>query len=146
MSPTQLLLEVITQEKMLLQIKAEQVTVMTSSGELTILPGHVSLFTRLSPGVLRYKADGKEAYMAVFGGFMDVSASDRVSILADAADRAEDIDIASVEAAKSQAEKTLEGQFDAPADFALAETALRLIHLRLKVAHLSKGRGNQRHA
>ncbi len=138
MAAKTLTLEVITQERRILEVPADQVTVMTSTGELTILPGHISLFSRLSPGILRYTHDKKENFLAVFGGFMDVSVADRVTILADAADRAEDLDIASVEAAKAKAEKTLEGQFEAPEDFVRAETALRLTNLRLKAARLNR--------
>ncbi len=138
MSQTKLRLEVITQERKLLEVEVEQITLMTSTGEVTILPGHMNLFSRLAPGVLQYKEKGVTHYLAVYGGFMDISASDRVSILADAAERAEDIDLERVEAAKAKAEKTLEGQFETPQDFTMAETALRQIYLRQKVARLHR--------
>jgi len=143
MANTKLKLDIITQEKELLSTEIDQVTVNTEAGEVTILPGHIGLFAKLKEGLLTYSLAGKTAVVAVFGGFMDVSPDGVVTILADAADRAEDLDIAKIEAARAKAESVLKGKNPAPQDFAMAETALRKTYLQLKAA---RSRSAKRHS
>lgn len=138
MTHTDLQLEIVTQESKLLDEKIQQITITTESGEVTILPGHIGLFTRLKEGVMRYMQDGKQHVVAILGGFMDVSPSGTVTILADAADRAENLDIVAIEAAKAKAEKVLAEKADSPADYAMAETALRKMYLQLKAARIHR--------
>lgn len=131
-------LAIVTQERQLLSADITQVTVMTAEGEVTILPGHIGLFTRLKEGMLTYKSSGEEASVAIFGGFMDVSPSGDVTILADAADRAEDLDEQEIEQARVKAEAVLKDEKLSQSDFALAELTLSRAYLKLKVAR--KGR------
>jgi F-type H+-transporting ATPase subunit epsilon len=100
---------------------------------LGILPNHAPLMTALVPGELIIRKEGEEdVYMAVSGGFMEVR-PDRVTILADAAERAEEIDIERAEAARRRAEQLLKEK-PPGVDLVRAETALRRSRVRLKVA------------
>lgn len=98
--------EIVTPERVLTKEKILQVTVPTIQGEITILPGHISLVSVLASGVLELaKPDKSRMVISVSGGFVKVS-GDQVVILADTAEKAEEIDLARVEEAKKRAEKT----------------------------------------
>jgi F-type H+-transporting ATPase subunit epsilon len=102
-------------------------------GQLGILPHHSPLMTMLAPGELMVKQDGAEINLAVSGGFMEVR-PDRVIILADTAERAEEIDLARAEEARKRAEAAMaEAPVGAEASLA-AEAALKRALMRLKVA------------
>ncbi len=124
-------LEVVTQEKLLLQAEVTSLTVETVLGEITILPEHQPLVSRLKEGVLKYIEGGKDEYVAIFGGFIEVSDHGSVSVLADAATRADAIDIAKVQAAKQEAEKAMEDR-SSEQEFILAEAALRKAMLEIR--------------
>lgn len=132
--PHTLTLDVVTQETRLLTIETKQITATTSAGEITILPGHIPLVTRLTEGLLRYLNDkGQEEVIAIFGGFLELDGHGICSILADSAVRAEDIDIAKVKKAEQEAEETLKDK-GREREFALAEASLRQAALELKAA------------
>ncbi len=124
-------LDIVTAEQ---QVYSDEVDVIVApgiEGELAILPHHAPLMTTLQPGELRVKQGGQEFSLAISGGFLEVR-PDRVTILADAAERAEEIDIARAEEAKRRAEE----QLDRPAtevDSIRAEAALRRSLVRIKV-------------
>ncbi|MFA6171533.1 MAG: ATP synthase F1 subunit epsilon [Patescibacteria group bacterium] len=100
--------EIVTPERELLKEQVIQVTVPTKSGEITVLPNHIPLVSVLVPGVIEVKlANGNYEVMSVSGGFIEVL-KDKVVILADTAERAEEIDISRAEEAKQRAEKTRE--------------------------------------
>ncbi len=125
-------LEIITAER---QVFADDVNVVVApgiEGELGILPHHAPLITMLKPGELLIRKDGEETYMSVSGGFLEVR-PDKVIILADACERAEEIDIDRAEEAKHQAEEGLKTHLPG-LDMARAEAALRRSLIRLKVA------------
>lgn len=103
-----------------------------TEGQMGILPHHVPLMTILRPGDLLIKKGEEEQYMAISGGFLEVGL-DKVVILADACERAGEIDIERAEAARRQAEKTLKSSPSKTAT-AAAEIALRRSLVRLKVA------------
>lgn len=131
---SQLTLDIVTQEKRLLKEPVRQLTVETTSGEITILPGHVPLLTTLPEGLLRYtNQNGQEEVIAVFGGFLELDNQGLCSILADSAIRADDIDTAKVQAAKAAAEQVLENK-EKEQEYALAEAALRRAAIELKAA------------
>ena len=136
-------LDIVTQEKRLLTVEVKQITVETITGEITVLPNHIPLLTRLSEGLLHFvDKDGKSEVIAIFGGFLEVDAEGGVSVLADAATRAADIDLAKVERAKKEAEETLKDK-KRETEFALAEASLRRAYLEIKAAQ----KGNKpRHA
>ncbi|MDD5191185.1 MAG: ATP synthase F1 subunit epsilon, partial [Dehalococcoidales bacterium] len=97
-----------------------------------ILPRHTQLMTALQPGEIRIRKGAQEFSLVVTGGFLEVK-PDRITILADAAERAEEIDIARAEAARKRAEERLSKR-TADMDVARAEAALRRSLTRLKIA------------
>ena len=102
MAPMQL--EIITAERILFDGEVDAVVAPGSEGELGILPHHAPLMTMLQAGELRYRIGDEETYFALSGGFMEVT-SDRVTVLADAAERADEIDEARAQEAMSQAQE-----------------------------------------
>jgi len=125
-------LEIVTAERM---VFSEDVTALIAwgvQGQLGILPHHAPLMTMLQPGDLLIRKDREEEYLAVTGGFLEVR-PDKVIILADACERADEIDVARAEEAKKRAQETMKA---APltVDAASAEAALRRSLARLKVA------------
>jgi F-type H+-transporting ATPase subunit epsilon len=124
-------LEIVTAEKMVFADDVNEVVAWGMEGQLGILPHHAPLMTMLQPGDLLIKKDNEEEYLAISGGFLEVR-PDKVIILADACERAEEIDIARAEAAKRRAEETLKER--PPGVDAVAEAALRRSLARLKVA------------
>jgi F-type H+-transporting ATPase subunit epsilon len=107
-------------------------------GQLGILPHHAPLMTMLQPGDLLIRKDKEEEFFALSGGFLEVR-PDKVIILADACERADEIDLARAEEAKKRAQETMKA---APlsADAAVAEAALRRSIARLKAAERRKRR------
>jgi len=112
------------------------------AGELAVLPRHAPLLTMIKPGVMRILKGGEEIEMAITGGFLEVR-QDRVTILADAAERAEEIDVVRAEEARRRAERILEERV-AEEDLARAAAALQRALLRLKVAERRRRRGGVR--
>jgi F-type H+-transporting ATPase subunit epsilon len=101
-------LKIVTPERIVFEAEVDQITAMTQMGEVTILPGHIPLVAMLKAGELRTKTGGKEELMVASTGFIEVRAGNEVVILADTADRAEELDIKSIEEAKERAVKALE--------------------------------------
>src|SRR5579859_4952677 len=99
----QLQLTIVTQEQEVLSLPVDSITAMTSSGEVTILPNHVPLMTKLMDTEFIYRAGGKTYALAVSGGFMNVEPGNKVTVLTDSAVRSEDINESKVEAARKRA-------------------------------------------
>ena len=134
--------EVVTAERRVLaEDEVDMVVAPAALGEVGILPRHAPLLTTLQPGELRIKKDGIETDYAVTGGFLQVN-QDRVLILADAAERAEEIDEERAEAARRRAEQALtEAQRSgAPTQVVAARTALRRSMVRLEVSRRRRRR------
>ena len=125
-------LEVVTAERMVFADDVNEVVAWGMEGQLGILPHHAPLMTMLQPGDLLIKKDNRDEYLAISGGFLEVR-PDKVIILADACERAEEIDIGRAEAAKRRAEATLKER-PPEVDTTTAEAALRRSLARLKVA------------
>ena len=125
-------LEIVTAERMVFADEVNEVVAWGVQGQLGILPHHAPLMTMLQPGDLLIKKDNEEEYLAISGGFLEVR-PDKVIILADACERAEEIDVARAEAAKRRAEETLKER-PPEVDAAAAEAVLRRSLARLKVA------------
>ena len=125
-------LEIVTAERMIFSDDVSAVIAWGVEGQLGILPHHAPLMTMLQPGDLMIRKDKEEEYLVISGGFLEVR-PDKVIILADACERADEIDTARAEAAKRRAQETLKA---APltVDAAAAEAALRRSLARLKVA------------
>ncbi|MBW1902598.1 MAG: F0F1 ATP synthase subunit epsilon [Deltaproteobacteria bacterium] len=130
-------LEVVTPAKITVSQDVDMVVAPGTLGEFGILEGHVSFLSGIVPGELRYTVDDKTEYLAVTSGFAEVS-DDNVSILVDAAETAQDIDIERVKQALERANKRLEKARSAEdIDFIRAEAALKRAVMRLKVAQKS---------
>jgi F-type H+-transporting ATPase subunit epsilon len=117
---------------MLEESDVDMVIAPASEGEVGILPRHAALLATLSPGELRIKRGGEETHMAVSGGFLQV-ANDRVLVLADSAERAEEIDEARAEQARQRALSLLQTATVTPAQVTAARMALRRSLARLDV-------------
>lgn len=130
-------LEIITPVKSVYKDEVDEVVAPTSTGEITILPNHVGLFTKITPGELVIKKNNSIQSIAITGGFLEIG-KNKITILADHAIRAEDIEIAKVEEAKKRAEKLLEEK-TAEEDFAKLEGDLRKAIIELKVARKRRG-------
>lgn len=136
--------EVVSAERVVFTGEADMVVAPGSAGVLGILPRHAALLTTLNPGVLRVKDAGNEVAMAVSGGFLEVN-NNRVQVLTDAAERAEEIDEARAEEARERAQRALESlDRGRAAEAAVAEAALRRSLARLKVADMRRRRGQRR--
>lgn len=131
-------LDIVTAEQLVFSDDVDIVVAPGIDGELAILPHHAPLMTMLQPGELRVRKGGEETFMAITGGFLEVR-PDRVTILADAAERAEDIDAHRAEDAKQRAEARLSGKLT-ETDMARAEAALRRSLIRLRVAEKRRRR------
>ncbi|MCK6625621.1 MAG: F0F1 ATP synthase subunit epsilon [Anaerolineae bacterium] len=131
-------LEIVTVERRVYDDEVNMVVAPGSEGMLGILPRHTPLLTALTYGELQIKKDGQEdQFFAIGGGFMEVQPN-RVVVLADSAERAEEIDVERAEAARRRAEESIA---HAPEELELerAEAALRRNVTRLKVAERRRG-------
>lgn len=139
MLPEALELVVVTPEKQLLRAKAVEVQLPGADGYLGILPGHAPLITELGIGELSYHdSSGKEsAHIAIIRGFAEVL-PDRVTVLAETAEFAEEIDVARAEAAKARAEQRL-ASGDSNIDWDRAMVALQRALIRIQVARKYRG-------
>ena len=128
-------LEIVTQERRVYSAEdVEMVIAPGSEGEMGILPRHAPLITSLEEGVMRVKrAGGGEEVLAIHGGFMEVL-PDHVTVLADAAERADEIDLARAEEARQRAEELMKQRREDKVDYVHAEVMLRRSLVRLKAA------------
>jgi F-type H+-transporting ATPase subunit epsilon len=129
----QLQLEVVTPERRLLSEQVNSVNVPGRGGELGILPGHAALISELQTGVLSYDEDGTTFQLHVSGGFVEVS-GDRVSVLAEIAERPEEIDASRARLAHEQSEKQLSSLSGSEADFEEARSRNERSTVRLQLA------------
>lgn len=131
-------LDIVTAEREVFSDDVDEVIAPGVEGQLGILPHHSPLMTTLLPGELRVKKGGEEFYLAISGGFIEVR-PDRVIILADAAERVEEIDVARAEEAKRRAEERLAEHVEGM-DLARAEAALHRSLARITVAERRRRR------
>jgi F-type H+-transporting ATPase subunit epsilon len=111
----------------------EMVSTKALTGELGILPGHIPMVAPLEIGAVRLKKEGKTDFIAVSGGFLEVR-PDQVTVLAQAAEKASDIDVERAQKAKERAEQRMKDAKLEHIDFKRAELALRRAINRLTVA------------
>lgn len=127
-------LEVITPERKVYEDDVDMVIAPGSEGYLGILPRHAPLLTALGPGEFRVKKGGVEEVLAVFGGFMDVR-PDRVIVLTDAAEPAEEIDAQRAQQARDRAQEQLaQAATMSAADEARARASLQRALVRIRVS------------
>lgn len=124
-------LEIVTPDKLVVKDVAEEVQIPGKNGYLGVLPGHAPLITELSVGEISYKTAGATFSLAVAWGFAEVLPN-KVTILAESAERPEEIDVPRAEAAKARAEEWLKKP---EGDVNRAMNALKRAEVRLEVAH-----------
>jgi F-type H+-transporting ATPase subunit epsilon len=135
--------EVVTAERRVFEDAVSMVVAPGIEGQLGILPHHAPLMTTLTYGELIIHREGQEdEYIAIGGGFLEVG-PDHVTILADSAERAEEIDEQRAEAARHRAEELMEQKQREDIEFIRAEAALRRSVLRLKVARRKRRAGGR---
>ena len=125
-------LEIVTPVKLMVKDTAEEAQIPGLDGYLGILPGHAPLITELAVGVITYKASGTTHTLSVAWGFAEVL-QDKVTILAETAERPQEIDVERAQKAKDRAEQRLKSN-DLKVDYTRAEDALQRAETRLSVA------------
>jgi len=100
-------LEVATPERLIVEERVTEAQIPARNGYIGVLAGHAPLVAELQPGVLSYVSDGRKRFLAVHWGFVEVL-PDRVRVLADLGERAEEIDVPRAQAALERAQKLLE--------------------------------------
>src|SRR5437762_9207973 len=130
---SQLQLEVVTPERRVLSESVNSVTVPGRNGEMQVLTGHAALISEMQTGVLTYNQDGTNFQLHVSGGFVEVS-DDHVSVLAEVAERAEEIDAARARLSREHTEKQLNAWSGTEEDFEIARAKLERSVVRLQLA------------
>ena len=130
-------LEIVTAERVLFEGEVDVVVVPGADGEIGVLPKHAALMTVLQPGELRYRTGDSEEQFVVTGGFVEVR-GDRVSVLADAAEHIDEIDMARVEEAIARAQERIAEQ-RGDVDLERALSSLRRARVRLNVTRRRRG-------
>ncbi len=132
-----LTLKIISQEEQLLEIEANSITAPTTTGQVTVLPEHIPLFTQLTYGELVYRDENGEHTFAVSKGFMDVDPEDTVTVIVDTAVAARDISLEKAQEAVEAAKKAME-MTDDEREMLQAEASLRQAMLEVQIAQKSK--------
>jgi F-type H+-transporting ATPase subunit epsilon len=135
--------EIVSQDRLVFEGDADIVIVPGTLGEMGILAGHAPLLSTLELGVIRVKKEDQEHVFTVTGGFIEVQ-PDIVTIMADAAENVEDIDIRRAEEAMERAKQLLEKDLPTDPDTYLRiEAALKRSSLRLKTVEQFRKRGQR---
>jgi F-type H+-transporting ATPase subunit epsilon len=130
-----LLLEIITPEKVVYKDEVSEITAPTVNGEISILPNHINLLTQISPGELIVKKGNTLQHLAITGGFLEIQ-DNKVSILAEYAIKAQDIEVAQAMEAKKRAEKAMtEKSTDNEIRIAQAEIIKSILQLKVAERH-----------
>jgi F-type H+-transporting ATPase subunit epsilon len=136
--PAHLQLQIVSADRALVNETVDEVQIPGADGYLGILPGHTPLLTTLQVGQLWYRQGAEKHYLAIAFGFAEIQ-PDRVTILAQIAERADDIDLARAESAKKRAEERL-SKPTVDIDFERARISLLKALIRLQVASRSRTR------
>ncbi len=127
--------KLVTPETTVYSGEVDSASIMTQMGEITVLPNHVPLIGILKAGEMRLMGGGTETFLAVTGGYVEVHGDNTITVLADAAERAEHIDEDRAQRAKDRAEKMLqEKDFANDIEFAALQAALERSLSRIKIA------------
>jgi len=132
MLPETIHLEIVTPDRKIVGLDVDEVIMPGKEGYLGVLPGHAPLLSELDIGQLMYRRGNMRHYLSMAWGFAEVL-SDKVSVLAEIAERAEDIDRSRAESARDRAKDRLRGQSD-DIDFRRAQVALQKALIRIQVA------------
>ena len=131
--PTEIRLDIVTPDRLVARDAVTAVTIPGKNGYLGILPGHAPLLTEIASGALVYTRDGKSHTLSVNWGFAEVL-PDRVIVLAQTCERADEIDVGRAEKAKTRAEERLKRFNDPQVDMERARKALTRAMARLEAA------------
>ena len=135
MPKTKLNFKIVTLERVTYSDQIDQLTIPTEAGEITVMARHAPLVSIIKPGEIRIKKDGQTILMAVSTGFLEIRKNSEVYILADSAERAEEVDIEASKAARARAEELLkEKQNRNDVDFAKLQAIINRETAKLKVA------------
>ena len=126
-------LKLVTPSRLLLDEEVDEVTGPGALGEFGVLPKHISLLTLLEVGEMSYKQGGERHHLALSGGYAEVL-DDVMTVLANAAEYADEIDIERARQARERAEKKIAELGREDKEFAAAEAAMRRALVRLQVA------------
>ena len=135
-----ILLEVVTPDKLIVSECVDQISAPGTEGDFGVLPGHCHFLTTLRIGELHYRTGEKVRYMSVLWGFANVTPQ-KVTILAEIAEKSEDIDVERSRAAVAKAEERLE-RGGLPSEVEEARVSLEKARLRQKVAERLKKQGH----
>ena len=133
-----LFLEVVTPDHLLVSQEVDYVSAPGTEGDFGVLPGHCHFLTTLRLGELEYRVGEEKSYMSILWGFADVTPQ-KVTILAEIAEKAEDIDVQRAEAAVAKAQERLE-RGGLPSDLEEAKVSLEKARLRKKIAEKHRTR------
>jgi F-type H+-transporting ATPase subunit epsilon len=130
-------LRIVTPERVVLTEEVDQVSIHTSSGQITILPNHIPLGSQIVPGEIMIKKDKEEEWLAISGGMVEVLPGETV-ILADTAERVAEIDEARANEAKKRAEEVIKEKIIDSEEYAFMAAKLQKELARLKVVRRIK--------
>lgn len=137
MTPDKLDLEIVTPERRVLAETVDEVVLPGSEGYFGVLPGHAPLLAALGIGEISYRAGERKRFLVVSGGFAEIL-DNRVSVLAETCERAEEIDVERAGRSKRAAEGELSRQQSSETEFRMAEVRLKRALARIEVTrHLS---------
>jgi len=126
-------LRIVTPTRLVVDEEVDEVTAPGVLGQFGVLPNHIAFLTLLQPGELSYKQGGRLTRLAIAGGYAEVL-ENVMTVLADAAEFAEEIDVARAQRAKERAEKNISGLNIDDREFAICEAALARATARIEVA------------
>jgi len=135
---SKLTINIISQEEKLVEIKANSLTAPTTEGEITVLSGHLPIFTRLTTGELTYRNNNKEEVFAISQGFLDVGPDSNITIIVDSLTSARNLSLTKAREAIKQAQETLEKSRESglsQEEMIKVEASLRQALLEEKLAH-----------
>lgn len=133
-----LTLEIVVPQRRLLREEVDEVSAPGEMGYFSALPGHTPFLTTLKVGEIAYRTGGQRRYLATSGGYAEVG-PESVTVLAETAERAEDIDAERARNAKERAEERLRQRDREDIDFQRAQAALQRALIRLQVAARAGG-------
>jgi F-type H+-transporting ATPase subunit epsilon len=137
--PTRITLEIVTPERSLVNEQVDEVQLPGSEGYFGVLPGHAPLLATLQVGELWYRIGSEKHFLAIAFGFVEVL-PERVTVLAQIAERAQEIDVARAESARKRAEERLARAAQTDLDFERARVALMKSLIRIQVATRARTR------
>ncbi|HBV58208.1 MAG TPA: F0F1 ATP synthase subunit epsilon [Candidatus Magasanikbacteria bacterium] len=142
--PAKISFEITTPERTIFKDEIDQITLPTEMGEITILPNHIPLVSMLRPGEMRLIKNGAESLFAVAGGFIEIQPNNRVIVLADNAERAEEISIERAEAARQRAEELMKQKSVQDVEYTGLAVKIERELARLRVARKHRGKHSGR--